>query len=60
MGRARIFRTDAGAALAMALLLWAGVPPESPVADAAMRGDVAEVRAPRGIKHYEIVRVRYV
>ena len=35
----------------------------SPIARALIgkeAGDVAEVRAPRGIKHYEIVRVRYV
>ena len=35
----------AGAALIATLLLWAGTPPESPVADAAMRGDAEEVRA---------------
>jgi ankyrin repeat protein len=42
--RGRIFRSDAGAALVAVLLLWSGAPPESPVADAAMRGDVTEVR----------------
>ena len=32
-------------ALASTLLLWGGLAPEAPVADAAMRGDVAEVEA---------------
>ena len=31
-------------ALLATLLMWASAPPESPVADAAMRGDVAQVR----------------
>jgi ankyrin repeat protein len=34
----------AGLALVATLLLWAGALPESPVADAAMRGDVDQVR----------------
>jgi ankyrin repeat protein len=37
-------RANGVAALAVTLLLWAGVPPDSPVADAAMQGDVGEVR----------------
>ena len=32
-------------ALGLTLLLWGGVAPETPVADAAMRGDVAEVES---------------
>ena len=36
---------DVVGALLATLLLWASAPPESPVADAAMRGDVDEVRA---------------
>jgi ankyrin repeat protein len=38
-------RANGLAALAVTLLLWAGPPPESPVADAAMRGDVGQVRS---------------
>lgn len=36
--------THAGLALLATLLLWGGSPAEAPVADAAMRGDVDEVR----------------
>jgi ankyrin repeat protein len=38
-------RGHAGGALLATLLLWAGSPPEAPVADAAMRGDVETVRS---------------
>ena len=43
--RPRQLDMHAGLALVSTLLLWAATPPESPVADAAMRGDVTEVRA---------------
>ena len=36
--------THAGLALLATLLLWGSTPAESPVADAAMRGDLTEVR----------------
>ncbi len=38
-----VLRANAGSALVLTLLMWVGVP-ESPVADAAMRGDLEEVR----------------
>ena len=38
-------RVNATAALVLTLLLWGAVPPESPVADAAMRGDTEAVQA---------------
>jgi ankyrin repeat protein len=41
----RTFRSNGLPALVVTLVLWAGAPPESPVADAAMRGDVSEVRS---------------
>lgn len=37
-------RSHAGVALALTLLLWSGAPTETPVADAAMHGDVEGVR----------------
>lgn len=37
-------RVHAGFALILSLLLWGAVPAEAPVADAAMRGDVMQVR----------------
>lgn len=40
-----MLRSHAGVALALTLLVWAGTPSETPVADAAMRGDVEAVRA---------------
>ena len=42
---ARTLRLDVWSALFVAALLWAGAPPDAPLADAAMRGDVEEVRA---------------
>ncbi len=41
----KTLNANAVMALATALLLHGGAPPETPVADAAMRGDAAEVRA---------------
>ncbi|MEM7415220.1 MAG: ankyrin repeat domain-containing protein [Gemmatimonadota bacterium] len=41
----RTLRSHAGIALATTLFLWAGAPADTPVADAAMRGDVDAVRA---------------
>lgn len=38
-------QTNAVAALIATLLMWGAVPPDAPVADAAMRGDVDEVRS---------------
>lgn len=38
------FRSHPAAALAATLLLWAGAPADTPVADAAMRGDLDAVR----------------
>jgi len=43
VARRRQLDVHAGLALAATLLLWAAAPPESPVADAAMRGDATEV-----------------
>lgn len=40
----RTLNVNVVAALAVTLLLWGGAPAESPVADAAMRGDVEHVR----------------
>jgi ankyrin repeat protein len=44
MKASRRLDAHAGLALVATLLLWAGAPPESPVADAAMRGDGDQVR----------------
>ena len=41
----RNLHVNALAALLVSLLLWGATPPESPVADAAMRGDAQQVRA---------------
>lgn len=41
----RTVRSHAGGALLATLLLWAGPPPDAPVADAASRGDLVEVRS---------------
>ena len=41
----RTLQANAVAALFATLLLWAGVPAEAPVADAAQRGDVESVRS---------------
>jgi len=42
---AQTLRVNVGGALLATLLLWAGPPAESPVADAAMRGDVEQVES---------------
>ena len=41
--RSRRLDAHAGLALLATLLLWGATPAESPVADAAMRGDLTEV-----------------
>ena len=45
MNTAQTLRVNVGGALIATLLLWAGPPAESPVADAAMRGDVEQVQS---------------
>ncbi len=44
-GTTRTLRSHVGAALALSLALWSAAPDDSPVADAAMRGEVEQVRS---------------